>query len=102
MKVVFSFEGNKAPGPNEFPMFFFQWFWDIIENDVMNVVKELFGSRRILKELNATFVVLIPKKPRAMEFEAFKPISLCNSFYKIISKVLTSRILFILPLLISP
>lgn len=68
----------------------------------MNVVKEFFGSRSLLKELNATFLVLIPKKPRATELETFKPISLCNYFYKIISKVLTSRILLILPSLISP
>ncbi|XP_057873436.2 uncharacterized protein LOC131079489 [Cryptomeria japonica] len=37
--TVFSFDGNKASGPNGFPMFFFQTFWDIVEKDVTNVVK---------------------------------------------------------------
>ena len=64
-------------------------------------MKELFGSRRILKELNGTFLALIPKKPGADSLDMFRPISLCNSFYKIFSKVLTLRILTLLPHIIS-
>ncbi|XP_059066266.1 uncharacterized protein LOC131857597 [Cryptomeria japonica] len=100
--VVFSFDGSKAPGPYGFPMFFFQHFWEVVGEDVSNVVKEFFGARSIQKELNATFIFLIPKKQGIDSLDAFRPIILCNSFYKIISKVLTSRMLNILPLLISP
>ena len=34
--------------------------------------------------------------------DKFRPISLCRSFYKIISKVLTTRLLNVLHLIISP
>lgn len=102
LKAVNSFEGNKAPGPNGFPMFFFQMYWHIVGRDVSSVVKELFGARIILKELNGTFIALIPKKMGADSMDLFRPISLCNSLYKIISKVLTSRILTLLPSIISP
>lgn len=76
-------------------------FWHIVEADIYNGVKEFFGSRRLLKELNSTFIVLIPKIPRADSLNKFKPISLCNSVDKILSKVLTSRLLEILPRIIS-
>lgn len=46
-KVVFSFKGDKAPDLDGFPMFFFQNFWDIVTDDVCNVVKDFFGARRI-------------------------------------------------------
>ena len=69
--------------------------------DICNGVKEFFGSRRILKELNGTFLDLITKKPGADSLDLFRPISLCNSFYKIISKVLTLRIMTLLPHIIS-
>lgn len=100
--AVFSFKGNKAPGPDGFPMFVFQNFWHIVEEDVSNGVKEFFGARSLLKELNSTFIVLVPKIAGADSMDGFHPISLCNSFYKIISKVLTLRLLTILPSIISP
>lgn len=98
---IFSFDGNKAPSSDGFPMFFFQDFWDIVEKDVSNGVKEFFGARRLLKEMNDTFISLIPKIQGADSMDKFRPISLCNSFYRIISKVLTTRILTVLPSLIN-
>lgn len=74
--VVFLFDGSKALGPDDFPMFFFQHIWDVVGDDVSNVVKEFFGARSLLKELNATFIVLIPKKQGADYLDAFRPISL--------------------------
>lgn len=99
--AIFSFDGNKAPSPNDFPMFFFQDFWDIVGKDVSNGVKEFFVARRLLKEINGTFIALIPQIQGADFMEKFRPISLCNSFYKIISKVLTTRIPTVLPSLIN-
>ena len=68
--------------------------------DVVKVVQEFFESRSILKEINSTFLVLIPKIPGANSLDKFRPISLCNSFYKIILKVFTYRFLNLLPLII--
>lgn len=101
-ETFFSFDGDKALGPDGFPMFFFQIFQQIIESDLTNDIKEFFGCISLLKEINDTFLALIPKIVGANSFDQFKHISLWNSFYKILSKVLTSRILKILPLLISP
>lgn len=100
--VIFSFEGNKALGPDGFPMFFFQFFWEIISKDVVADTKEFFTSGSLLKELNSSFIVLVPKKPSASSFDELCPISLCNSVYNIFSKVLAVRLQRILPLIISP
>ncbi|XP_059066339.1 uncharacterized protein LOC131857658 [Cryptomeria japonica] len=79
-KVLFSFEGNKALSPDGFPMFFFQNFGHIVELYVINIVKEFFGAGNLLKELNSTFIVLVPKSSGAASMDFFHPISLCNSF----------------------
>lgn len=100
-EVIFSLPADKSPGPNGFPTFSFQMYWQVVMGDVVKVVQDFFGARSILKEINSTFLVLIPKTPRVDSLDKFRPISLCNSFYKIISKVLTSRFLKILPLIIS-
>lgn len=48
-------------------------------------------SSKILKEINNTFIALIPKKEKATHLGDFRPISLCNTVYKILSKVMINR-----------
>ena len=50
---------------------------------------------------NATHLALIPKENRPSSFARLRPISLCNSSYKIMSKVMASRLKPFLPPLIS-
>lgn len=70
-------------------------------DDVVKIVQDFFGARSLLKNLNSNFLVLIPKVLGADSMDQFRPISLCNSFYKIILKVLKTIILNVLPLIIS-
>ena len=44
------------------------------------------------KSLNATFISLIPKVAGALDLKDFRPISLVGSVYKILTKVLASRL----------
>ena len=69
---------------------------------MVKAVLEFFGAMNLLKDLNATFMVLISKTLRADLMDKFRPINLCNYFYKISSKVLTTKILNVLPFIISP
>jgi hypothetical protein len=45
-------------------------------------------SGKIMGAMNATFISLIPKKNNLITFEDFRPISLCNLVYKIVSKIM--------------
>lgn len=100
--ALFSLLADKAPGLDGFPTFFFQYFWDVVNQDLVMAVQEFFGARNLLKEINATFIALVPKNPGADSLDLFRPINLCNTLYKIISKLLTLRLLKILPIIISP
>ena len=52
--------------------------------------------------MNHTFITLIPKNLGACNFNHFRSISLCNFYYKIISKILVLRLRPILSKLIDP
>ena len=51
--------------------------------------------------VNSTSVVLIPKVPNPSKLTDFRPISLCNVIYKVISKCLVNRLRPILDDIIS-
>ncbi|KAM2242622.1 hypothetical protein EV1_009536 [Malus domestica] len=92
---------TKSPGPDGFNAGFFQHHWEIVGGVVLGMVKSFFCSRRMLQDLNHTNIVLIPKIENPMKMSQFRPISLCNVVYKLISKVLTNRLKRVLPKVIS-
>ena len=51
---------------------------------------------------NSTFLALIPKEVKLTTFDRFRPISLCNASYEILSKLLAKRLKPLLGKLISP
>lgn len=67
----------------------------------MRVVVDFSQSCTFVKNVNATFVSLIPKKVGAEDMRDFRPISLLGSVYKIISKVLAKRLKPLLSKIIS-
>ena len=83
-------------------IFFFQRFWIIVGDSVREEIKKVFRDRLIPKYLSSTNIVLIPKVQGLETIGSYHPISLCNSVYKIISKVLVGRICPYLDKIISP
>ena len=69
--VVMAFNGDKASGPNGFPISFFQHCWHILKSDIMAVAHEFHTHDQFEKSLNATFIALIPKKSEAFGSERF-------------------------------
>ncbi|KAK1283401.1 hypothetical protein QJS10_CPB21g01193 [Acorus calamus] len=89
--AVFGIEADKAPGPDGVGARFYQAFWDLVKQDVMEMFHTFFSGTQGIGCLNATFFALIPEKG-AVQVGDFRPISLINGSYKLIEKVLANRL----------
>nr|GEU41412.1 RNA-directed DNA polymerase, eukaryota, reverse transcriptase zinc-binding domain protein [Tanacetum cinerariifolium] len=87
---------DKSPGPDGFTLGFFRRFWNLIENDMYDVVKYFFTYGVIPKGCNSSFIALIPKIPDTNTVKDLRPISLIGSLYKIIEKILANRLVGVL------
>ncbi|XP_042515184.1 uncharacterized protein LOC122089493 [Macadamia integrifolia] len=100
-QAVWDLDPVSSPGPDGFPGSFFRRCWTIVEGDFCRAVKKFFEEGRLPKGINNCFISLIPKVEGAASLDRFRPICMGNFYCKVISKILSSRLLVVLPKLIS-
>ncbi|XP_050219186.1 uncharacterized protein LOC126669691 [Mercurialis annua] len=59
--TMFSINGEKAPRPDGYSRLFFHRNWFFIGGDVIKAVHEFFFTRKLLSQVNATSLSIIPK-----------------------------------------
>ena len=91
----------KALGLDGFLAVFYQDQWSLVGEEVVKAVRGFFRIGIIDPEINFAHIALVLKKNNFVGVSDFRPISLCNVVYKILSKVMANRLKFILPLIIS-
>nr|XP_009763385.1 PREDICTED: uncharacterized protein LOC104215309 [Nicotiana sylvestris]XP_016465127.1 PREDICTED: uncharacterized protein LOC107788003 [Nicotiana tabacum] len=92
MKALQEIGDSKAPSGDGFNAYFYKKTWHIIGKDITKAVLEFFNEGLMYKPVNSTTVTLIPKVKTPSSVKQFRPISCCTIIYKIISKMLTSRL----------
>ena len=100
--AISGLNGDKAPGPDGFPLAFWSFSWDFVKAEVLGFFKEFHEQGKFVRSINATFLVLIPKKKNVADLKDLRPISLVGGLYKILAKVLANRIKRVMSKVISP
>ena len=81
-----------APSPDGMSPIFYKSFWHIVGNDVTAIVLKALNTGVVHESLNTTIITLISKTKHPKKVADFRPISLCNVIYKLISKVVVNRL----------
>jgi hypothetical protein len=100
--AIFQMELNKAPGLDGFPAEFYQFFWDVVKDDLMAMFAQLYSGELQLFKLNFGVISLLPKKENAVQIQQYRPICLLNVSFKIFTKVATIRANTVAEKVISP
>ena len=84
--ALFKMNPDSAPGPDGFTAKFYTSCWDMIKLDLLRMVRHTQTTNKLGGSTNSAFLTLIPKEKGAIHFSRFRPISLCNLSYKIVTK----------------
>jgi hypothetical protein len=86
-KALFSIGDMKAPGADGLHAIFFKKCWNILGEVLTEEVLGAINNKSIPEGWNDTVIILIPKVDNPESVMQYRPISLCNVLYKVISKM---------------
>ena len=95
-------EKNKSPGIDGIPYEFYIQFWEMIGEDLTEMINFCFKRGKLSVSQRRAVITLIPKgKKEKSKIENWRPISLQNCDIKIITKALAKRLETVMPNLIK-
>ena len=103
MDAVKTLANNKAPGPDGLPGEFYQYFWTDISHLVTQTFDDALRKGQLCQSQRQGVICLISKQGKDLtKLESWRPLSILNTDYKILAKVLANRLKVALPEIINP
>jgi hypothetical protein len=84
--ILKMFKKEKSSGPDGWSVELYLHFFEIMGEDLLDLVEETRTSGRINGSINSTFIAMIPKSNKPNHFGDYRPNSLCNLVYKVIQR----------------
>lgn len=102
-KALLTFKNDKSPGNDGLSYEFYKQFWNILKQPLLDCFLYSFDKDELSNSQKQSLITLLEKPGKnQMHLENWRPISLINFDYKILTKLLSYRIQKYLPKLIHP
>ena len=86
-------QNGKSPGTDGLPVEFYKIFWKSIKKLVMNSFSYSYENENMLISQKQSIITLLPQKNNDVRFlKNWRPISLLNTEYKIMTKCIATRL----------
>lgn len=90
--VIADLPYNKSPGPDGFNGEFLKKCWHLVAPDFYKLIEDFYNGNLCMRSINSSYITLVPKTDNPSMVGDFRPISLLNSTFKIITKLLAERL----------
>ena len=102
LKAVKALKNGRSPGSDGLTSDFYKFFWTDIKDILLDSLNYDISNEKLSIEKRRGILTLIPKKDKNRLFlKNWRPISLLNTDYKILAKVLSNRLIKYLPQLVE-
>ena len=100
--TLFNMKNGTSPGSDGFPVEFYKFFWSDLKDYFHAMCSESFTKGTLPLTLREEIIVFLPKpnKPRDL-LKSYRPITLLNVCYKIISGTIANRLKVVLQKIID-
>jgi len=93
---------GKSPGSDGLPAEFYKKFWPLLKDYLLALYKDCLVNGGFLGSQRTGLIKLIPKQDRnLLKLTSWRPLTLLNVDYKILSKALAGRLKVVLPDIIN-
>ena len=102
-KALFDMREGASPGPNGLTVKFFKTFFDDLSPLFIKLLETAFSNGFLTKDFKLSYIILLPKDSGSLlEVKNFRPISLLNITFKMITKAISNKITPFLKHLVHP
>jgi hypothetical protein len=91
-EIIKHMPADRAPGPDGFNGLFLKKCWPIVKHDFYKLAADFYDETIQLKNINGSFITLVPKKPVPVQVNDFRPISLTSVCVKFLTKLAANRL----------
>ena len=93
---------NKSPGSDGFTTEFYKFFWPDLKHIIFENVQYAFEAEILSLDQRRALLTLLPKSGKDIRFlDNWRPLSLLNTDYKILAKLLSIRLQNVIDTLVS-
>jgi hypothetical protein len=83
---------HKAPGYDGICLEFLKKSWETIKEDLLQIVNEMYTGEFITEDQKFGIICCIPKKPHATHVEHYRPLTILNTDYKLLTRIIANRL----------
>lgn len=83
-QILFKLNANKSPGPDGLTSRFYKAAWPIVGAEVIRDIQMFSMTGRLPYSTNSKILTLVLKHSGASSISDYRPISCCNTLYKVI------------------
>jgi len=83
---------HKAPGYDGICLEFLKKTWETTKEDLLQIVNEMYAEEIISDYQKFGIIVCIPKQPHATQVEHYRPLTILNTDFKLVTRIIANRL----------